>query len=43
MCIRDSDYSAVELAAAFLKMQMGEEPQEIQEVIPEKMCIRDRL
>ena len=34
--LEDSDYSAVELAAAFLKMQMGEEPQEIQEVIPER-------
>lgn len=34
--LEDSDYSAVELAAAFLKMQMGEEPQEIQEVLPER-------
>ena len=26
--LEDSDYSAIELAATFLKMQMGEEPQE---------------
>lgn len=34
--IEDCEYSAAELAAAFLKLQMGEEPQEIAEVLPER-------
>ena len=34
--IENSEYSAAELAAAFLKLQMGEEPQEIPEMVPER-------
>lgn len=34
--LEDSEYSAAELAAAFLKLQMGEEPQEIPEMVPER-------